>query len=220
MTISPQLTQALRSLTVGLAVMLAAAAATAKDPAPATTPSSQADQGEAVDIDQEVRFPQVGPKLKAYITSYMQETAKNLYRDGYDVETMRGGEVVVAVIPTDHLFYPNETSLLPDASKILDRFANYVGDPARFKVLLAAHSDDTGSEEYGYELTERRINALLDYYESRHLPVEDVIGFPMGASDPVTDNDTRLGRAHNRRIEIFLVPNTGLLDEARGKKAK
>lgn len=171
-----------------------------------------------LDIDQEVRFPQVGPKLKSYVTSYMQEVARNLSRDGYNVETMRSGEVVIVVIPTDDIFYPNEEKMLPTASKLIGRFGSFLTPDQRFKVLIAVHSDDTGSEEYNFDLTELRVNAIFDYFESQHRNVDNMIGYPMGASDPLEDNDTRAHRATNRRVEIYIVPSTALLNEARSKK--
>lgn len=176
------------------------------------------DDVEVLELEQELRFPQVGPKLKSYVTSYMHEIAKDLYRDGYDVETMRNGEVVIAVIPTDDLFVPNESRMLPSAEKIFSRFNRFFSTPAKFKVLIAAHSDDTGSEDYNYNLTESRINAILDYLESQKLTVENATGFPMGSQNPVTDNSNRANRAKNRRIEIYIMPDEGLLAEARSSK--
>lgn len=173
---------------------------------------------EVLELEQELRFPQVGPKLRNYVTSYMHEIAKDLYRDGYDVETMRNGEVVIAVIPTDRLFFPNENRLLPSAENTLSRFHRFFATPAKFKVLLAIHSDDTGSEAYNYDLTESRINAILDYLESQKLNVDNVTGFPMGSQDPAFENSNRENRAKNRRLEIYILPDEGLLSEARATK--
>lgn len=169
-------------------------------------------------LEDELQSPPVAPKLKSYISSYMQEMARNLYRDGYDVETMRGGEVVIVVLPSDNLFFPNEDKLLPAASTLLDRFRHFMTTPDKFKIVIAAHSDDTGSEEYCYDLTESRINSILDFFEERKVNIGSVTGFPKGFSDPVADNDTRMNRAKNRRIEIYILPDIRLLEEAKSKK--
>lgn len=170
-----------------------------------------------LDMEQELRFPQVGPKLKNYIVSYMQQVARNLYRDGFEVETMRNGEVVIVSIPTDGLFIPNETTLLPSAEKSLQRLAQFIETPGRFKIVLACHSDNTGSLDYSFDLTEGRINTILDYFEERNLPLDNVVGFPRGQEDPLVDNDNRPNRARNRRLEVFILPAEGLLAEARNK---
>lgn len=177
--------------------------------------ANKADQ----DFDDELRSPMVGPKLRTYIRAYMKSIAESLYREGYNVETMREGEVVIAVIPTDMLFAPNDTVLMPSASRKLDYFKQYAVPDDRFKIVVAVHSD-TGSEDYLYDLTEHRTVAVLDYFESLGFNPDNLIGFPKGNSSPVAESTSRANRAKNRRLEIFIVPSQELLAQARqsGKK--
>ncbi len=177
---------------------------------------SQQDDGPT--FEDEIRFPLVGPKLKVFVKAYMQEVAKGLYREGYKVETMRQGEVVIVIIPSDELFIPNEDDLLPSAGKKLDPIAKFLATHNDYKMLICAHTDDTGSEGYSLDLSEMRINAILDYFEAKHYNVNDVIGFPIGFGQPTVDNDTRLNRAQNRRIEFYIIPSEGILAKARNKK--
>lgn len=173
------------------------------------------------DFDNAVRFPQVGPKLRNYVKSYMQEIGSNFLRDKYAVESMRQGEVIIITIPTDDLFYPNESLLLPWAAEKLDRFKKILEKPNKLKLLIKVHTDNTGSEEYSADLSEQRINAMLDYLENQGASVENVIGYPMGLTEPLhiyQDNANRLQRAKNRRAEFYIVPGEALLQEARIKK--
>lgn len=172
------------------------------------------------EFDNELRSPMVGPKLRTYVRAYMKSVAEDLYRLGYDVETMREGEVVIAVIPTDFLFAPNDTVLLPSASDKLEHFRQYAIPDDRFKLVIAVHSDDTGSEDYLYNLTERRTVAIMDYLESEGFNPDNLIGFPKGNSAPIAESTSRANRSKNRRLEIFLVPSQELLVQARqsGKK--
>lgn len=155
--------------------------------------------------------PKVPLKHQSQIKTYMYNVAKNLYNEKFMVETMRNGEVVVVTIPLDKLFTPNEFTLIESAPKLLDRFRQYFSPPETFKIVLAVHSDNTGSESYLNALTEGRINALLDYFEEKGLDVTNVVGFPMADSMPIDDNDSRAGRAANRRLEIFIIPDNGLI---------
>lgn len=172
------------------------------------------------EFDNELRSPMVGPKLRSYVHTYMKSIAESLYREGYDVETMREGEVVIAVIPTDLLFAPNDTSLLPTASRQLEYFKQYAKPDDRFKIVIAVHSDDTGSESYLYDLTERRTVAVLDYLEAIGFNPDNIIGFPKGNSSPIAESTSRDNRAKNRRLEIFIVPSEELLAQARQSSKK
>lgn len=172
------------------------------------------------EFDNELRSPMVGPKLRTYIRAYMKSIAENLYREGYDVETMREGEVVIANIPTDKLFAPNDTVLMPTADKELGHFRQYATPDDRFKIVIAVHSDDTGSEEYLYDLTERRTVAVLDYLESVGFNPDSLVGFPQGNSSPVAESTSRANRAKNRRLEIFIIPSQELLAQARQSTSK
>lgn len=172
------------------------------------------------ELDNELRMPMVGPKLRSYVRSYMKTIAEALYHAKYEVETMREGEVVIAIIPTDELFVPNDTVLMPTASKKLEHFKQYAQPIDRFKIVIAVHSDDTGSEEYLYDLTERRTVAVLDYLESIGFSADNIVGYPKGYSSPIAESTSRANRMKNRRLEIFIVPSQELLNQARqtGKK--
>lgn len=170
------------------------------------------------ELKAELSTPVISKKQQAFVQSHMRNVAETLYRSGLNVETMREGEVVIVVIPTDGIFMPNESLIYASASKHLDKILPYFTPKGRYKILLAVHSDNTGSEDYLFSLTEGRINALLDYYQNRGVDIDDIIGFPMGDSEPLTDNSTRAARAENRRLEIYLVPDTELISQAKNAK--
>lgn len=172
------------------------------------------------EFDNELRMPMVGPKLRSYVRSYMKTIAEALYHAKYEVETMREGEVVIAIIPTDELFAPNDTVLMATASKKLEYFKQYAQPIDRFKIVIAVHSDDTGSEEYLYDLTERRTVAVLDYLESIGFSPDNIVGYPKGYSSPIAESTSRANRMKNRRLEIFIVPSQELLNQARQSSKK
>ena len=171
-------------------------------------------------LDETLLLPDVPAKQSVYVTAYMKREAKALQKMGYKVETTRKGEVVIATIPADLLFAPNDTTLLQSASEQLQPFLPYFRSHGKFKVILAMHSDDTGSNEYLYSLTENRIIALYDYFDQHAAQTDMLQGYPMADSDPLKDNPntSRKGRHANRRLEIFIVPGPILILDAKNKK--
>ena len=204
---------------LAVAVLLAAAAACA------SAQKKDASQEQLVDLseltlDETLMLPDVPAKQKAYIEAYMKREAQALHKLGYKVETTRKGEVIIATVPADELFAPNDTTLLPTADARLKPFLPYFRTHGKFKVILAMHSDDTGSDTYLYNLTEQRIVSLYNYFDTHAAQTDMLQGYPMADSEPVKDtpNTTRKGRRTNRRLEIYIVPGPILIAEAKTKK--
>lgn len=170
--------------------------------------------------EETLQTPEVSTKQKDYVRNYMKREARELSKMGYKVETTRKGEVVIATIPADKLFAPNDTILMQGADEQLKAFLPYFRTHGKFKVILAMHSDDTGSDDYLYNLTEQRIKALYNYFDTRAAQTDMLQGYPMADSEPVrgVTNDTRQGRHQNRRLEIYIVPGPMLIVDAKTKK--
>lgn len=171
-------------------------------------------------LDETLMIPEVPQKQKDYIKAYMKREAQALQKMGYKVETMRKGEVVIASVPAAELFAPNDTVLLPSAFDKLKPFLPYFRTHGKFKVILAMHSDDTGSDDYLYALTEKRILALYNYFDNAASQTDMLQGYPMAGSEPLphTPNNTMANRNKNRRLEIFIVPGPILISEAKTKR--
>ncbi len=169
--------------------------------------------GEEVTMEQALAMPQVPQKQNAFVKGYMKREALALHKAGYKVETMRKGEIVIATIPTDKLFAPNDTVLLKTAQSQLRPFLPYFKVPGKFKVILALHTDDSGSETYLNSLAEKRIVALYDYFDSNASNTDSLIGYPIAGNEPLKENSSRANRAENRRLEIYIVPAEGLIEE-------
>lgn len=207
----------LRFLIPVMALLLAPLGAAAQKSAATQEPLVDLSE---LSLDETLMLPAVSQKEASYIKAYMMREAQALQKMGYKVETTRKGEVVIATIPSDDLFLPNDTTLRPDADKLLRPFLPYFRTHGKFKVILAMHSDDTGSPDYLYSLTEKRIVSLYDYFDSHAAQTDMLQGYPMADSDPVRgiDNTTSTGRRTNRRLEIFIVPGPVLIVDAKSKK--
>lgn len=183
-----------------------------------TAASGQLVTTEEMTMEQVLSIPEVPTKQKAFVKGYMKREALALHNAGYKVETMRKGEIVIATIPTDLLFAPNDTVLLNSADTQLKMFLPYFKVPGRFKVVLAIHTDDSGSDSYLTALAEKRIVALYDYFDTHATNTDTLTGYPIAANEPLKDNNSRVNRAENRRLEIYIVPDTGLIEEMKKSK--
>lgn len=171
----------------------------------------------AITKAENIVYPAVPDKQQKFIADYMLREAQNIVKQGYQVETERNGEVVVVTIPASELFTPNSVDLEVSGQKLLEPFTAYLKSENRFKLLLAMHSDDTGSESYLETLTSERLKAVMDYIESHSAYHDRLIGYALAADEPVRPNSTIANRAKNRRLEIYIVPDEGLINQSKSK---
>ncbi|QMR41572.1 OmpA family protein [Klebsiella aerogenes] len=74
-------------------------------------------------------------------------------------------------------------------------------------IVVAGHTDNTGSAQLNQILSQKRAEAVRDWMrDTGDVPESCFAVQGYGASRPVATNDTPEGRALNRRVEISLVP--------------
>ena len=72
-------------------------------------------------------------------------------------------------------------------------------------LIAVGHTDATGSDRYNQGLSIRRVEAVKAYLVSKGVPADRIKTEGKGEADPVASNQTREGRAQNRRVEIEVV---------------
>lgn len=131
------------------------------------------------------------------------------------VETFRNREVLLLTIPAHLLFAPNSTELKQSAAEYLQPIRRYLKDPDMYRVMLVMHTDNTGSEEYRDRLTLQRVDAVYDWFENSGSDTRYLFPFAMGDELPLEENTSMENRDRNRRLEIYLVPGTKMLEQAK-----
>ena len=88
------------------------------------------------------------------------------------------------------------------AKSILDNALPAIkGNPGNISV--EGHTDSTGSDEYNQGLSQRRAQSVVDYLVSNGVSSSNLNAVGYGESNPVASNNTREGRAQNRRVEVI-----------------
>lgn len=120
-------------------------------------------------------------------------------------DTNRG---VVITVAGEKLFSPGKSTLLPTGEQSLDRVAEaLISQKGAQAIRIEGHTDSSGKKASNQRLSEERAIAVRDYLVSRGVPSEKVQVNGLGSSHPIASNNTKAGRAHNRRIEIVVQPS-------------
>lgn len=100
----------------------------------------------------------------------------------------------------------DSANLKDEALPILQEVGRVLEGQRGVRVTVQGHTDATGPENYNQSLSERRAQAVVDYLVENFSGLTasgfTVQGF--GEAQPVASNDTREGRAQNRRVDILL----------------
>ncbi|MCM7773306.1 OmpA family protein [Enterobacter asburiae] len=102
------------------------------------------------------------------------------------------------------LFANGSSNLMPDSEKTLLTIVPAIRRSPEKIFLIIGHSDSTGSAATNMALSAERAQVIKDWLVAyTGLPAEQFITEGAGDTRPVANNDTKEGRAQNRRVEII-----------------
>ncbi len=159
-------------------------------------------------LSENIYSPLLQEYSKDAIKAKQQELVYKLMYDDYNVTAMRDGEVVMVSIAAEDLFLPNDTVLMDGAAELIQPLVKCVnGVDGYYKVLLAMHSDDTGSQDYKNMLCAARVKSVGELFDG----VSYVVSYAAGDSAPLLDNKSVKNRAANRRLEVYFIPYKAMI---------
>lgn len=103
----------------------------------------------------------------------------------------------------------NKDNLTKNAKEALDQLATDVQNTKGYIITVEGGTDSVGGKEYNYDLSQRRADSVIQYLASQHnIPAHKIYLIGLGKDKPVEPNNTKDGRAKNRRVDVRLMTNT------------
>ena len=96
----------------------------------------------------------------------------------------------------------NSAELTAGSTTELDKAVNAMNKYPALRIEISAHTDNTGDAAYNQQLSEKRASSVRDYMVSQGIAKDRMEVKGYGEDKPVADNNTREGRAANRRVEM------------------
>lgn len=96
----------------------------------------------------------------------------------------------------------DKAEIRPDAAVILEEAVSILSGKPDVQVRIEGHTDSTGPDAYNQGLSERRANSVRKYLEQHGIAASRLTSVGFGEAKPISTNDTREGRALNRRVEL------------------
>jgi len=110
----------------------------------------------------------------------------------------------VVVNLSDILFDTNKSTLKPEAQVTLAKLTGVLSVFPNLNLRVEGYTDSTGSDEINNKLSRDRAVSVVEFLRSQGIPDARMASDGYGSRFPAASNDTKEGRAKNRRVEIVL----------------
>ena len=159
----------------------------------------------------------VGGAAGAIIGDRMDKQAKQIEEEIPGAEVERVGEGInVTFDESSGVYFDTEKYNINAKSKTtLNKLADIFKEYPQTNILVEGHTDNTGSDSYNLTLSKNRAQAVTGYLVDEGIDRGRFTTKWYGESQPKYDNSTAEGRAKNRRVELAIVANEELKEQAK-----
>lgn len=134
------------------------------------------------------------------------------------VESVNNGEAIKVTFESGILFATNSSTLGAASKEALSRFAANMQQHLDTDIRIVGHTDNTGKHDYNVKLSIRRAESVYNFLKGQGINVIRLVSTGVGPDQPIADNSTVEGRAQNRRVEVYIVPNAKMINDAKQGK--
>jgi len=139
--------------------------------------------------------------------------ASNETREGREQNRRVDITVIAELRALDKMLFPGAVMFKRDKADINDQGKEFLDKhlTARAQskrvtyIEIIGHTDDKWEDDYNMELSEKRAESVRDYLVSQGVDASKIVTTGMGETMPIVSNNTKKGRAQNRRVEILIV---------------
>jgi outer membrane protein OmpA-like peptidoglycan-associated protein len=151
----------------------------------------------------------VGGLAGGSIGRYMDKQEATMRQQLAGVEganIQRNADLLAVTFKSDVLFDTGSAALKAGSYDEITRVAQVLNQYPETTIMIAGHTDSTGSETQNQELSERRAMAVKNALTGQGVNPARMSAIGYGESKPIADNNTESGRQTNRRVAITITP--------------
>ncbi|MFO7561337.1 MAG: OmpA family protein [Enhygromyxa sp.] len=108
----------------------------------------------------------------------------------------------------DISFETNSDELQVTSIPTLERATAVLREYPGVRMEIIGHTDDRGNRDHNIDLSRRRAEAVKTYLVKHGIDSDRIITSGAGPDEPIDTNNTKVGRANNRRIEFRVIQPT------------
>jgi outer membrane protein OmpA-like peptidoglycan-associated protein len=138
--------------------------------------------------------------------------------EGASVDSIKDASNLKAVkitFDSGVLFPIGKSTLNPKSIPGLKNLAEILVSNQTIDIAIMGHTDNQGLFVVNQELSQNRAQAVADFLQQNNVSIAQfkvVIG--KNSSEPLRDNNTTIGRAVNRRVEVYMYASKQMIQES------
>ncbi|GGA95984.1 OmpA family protein [Puia dinghuensis] len=156
----------------------------------------------------------VGGGAGYLIGHHMDKQAEEIKQAVPDAQVTRVGEGINMTFNSGLLFKINSSELSEAARANLEKCAGVFNKYPNTNILIEGHTDNTGTPEYNMELSKKRAYAVSEYLVTKGVASSRMDIKWYGETQPKVPNDNDANRAQNRRVELGIMANDQMKQQA------
>ncbi|MCB0597695.1 MAG: OmpA family protein [Lewinellaceae bacterium] len=159
----------------------------------------------------------VGGTAGVLIGAKMDKQAQKIEEEipGATVERVEDAIVITFDETSGVYFETNKYNINNASQQTLNKLVAVFKEYPETNILVVGHTDSVGAEDYNMTLSKNRATSVTNYLINNGISRSRLTTDWFGETQPIQDNSTSEGRAKNRRVNIAVLPNDKMIDDAK-----
>ena len=159
----------------------------------------------------------VGGTAGVLIGNKMDKQAQKIEEEipGAQVERVDDGIVITFDESSGVYFDTNKYNINAASQTTLNKLIGIFKEYPDTNLLVVGHTDSVGADDYNMTLSKNRAYAVTNHLTQKGINQSRLTTNWFGESQPMHDNSTAAGRAKNRRVNVAILPNDKMIEDAK-----